>query len=123
MTGLAVCGIHATPRNMGRFLSPDPSGLLEAKPANPQSWNLYTYELNNPLSNLDPTGLDCVYANDAGNSVESIDHDSDSDECGSNGGYWVDGTFTSGTTYANNNDVYLHGYLQMNRLAEVRAIA
>jgi hypothetical protein len=28
------------------------------------------------------------------------------------GGYWVDGTFTSGTVYSNSNDVYLHGYDQ-----------
>jgi hypothetical protein len=32
-----------------------------------------------------------VYANDAGNGVESIDHDSNSGECGSNGGTWAPG--------------------------------
>jgi len=44
----------------GRFTSPDPAGLLAAKPANPQSWNLYAYAMNNPLSNTDPSGKDCV---------------------------------------------------------------
>jgi RHS repeat-associated protein len=27
--------------SMGRFMSPDPSGLLAQHPENPQSWNLY----------------------------------------------------------------------------------
>ena len=75
----------------GRFTSPDPSGLLSANPANPQSWNLYAYVRNNPLVNIDPTGLDCVYANDAGNGVGSIDHDSNSGACGNGGGTWLSG--------------------------------
>lgn len=77
--------------SMGRFMSPDPSGLLAQKPEDPQSWNLYAYARNNPLIYLDPTGLDCVYANDAGNGVESIDHNSNSGECGNSGGSWVPG--------------------------------
>jgi RHS repeat-associated protein len=31
--------------SMGRFMSPDPSGLLAQHPENPQSWNLYVYAL------------------------------------------------------------------------------
>ena len=38
----------------GRFMSPDPI-LGEAE--NPQSWNRYSYALNNPLKFNDPTGL------------------------------------------------------------------
>jgi RHS repeat-associated protein len=41
---------------MGRFLSPDPSNV-GAHPANPQTWNMYSYGLNNPLSSTDPTGM------------------------------------------------------------------
>jgi RHS repeat-associated protein len=45
---------------MGRFLSPDWSAKLEpvpyAKLDNPQSLNLYSYVLNNPLSAADPDG-------------------------------------------------------------------
>jgi RHS repeat-associated protein len=95
--------------SMGRFLSPDPAWLFAADPNNPQSWNLYSYALNNPLINIDPTGYDCVYLNNAGNGVESTDTNSNFGECDNNGGYWVDGTFTSGTVYSNSNDVYLHG--------------
>lgn len=97
---------------MGRFLSPDPLGPWVADASDPQSWNMYAYARNNPLTNTDPTGYDCVYLNDAGTGIDKggVDTNSNSGECGNNGGYWVDGTFTSGTVYANNNDVYLHGF-------------
>jgi hypothetical protein len=39
---------------MGRMLSPD-SGV-DQHPENPQSWNLYSYGLNNPLMYTDPSG-------------------------------------------------------------------
>lgn len=95
-SGLDYFGARFYASTTGRFMSPDPSGLLFQKPEDPQSWNLYAYARNNPLINVDPTGLDCVYANDAGNGVESIDHSSNLGECGQNGGSWVPG-------YANEN--------------------
>lgn len=42
----------------GRFLSPDPSGLYYADPTKPQSLNLYSYVQNNPLINIDPSGME-----------------------------------------------------------------
>jgi RHS repeat-associated protein len=45
----------------GRWVSPDPSGLAAVDPSNPQSWNRYTYVLNNPLRYIDPSGLECVW--------------------------------------------------------------
>jgi len=39
----------------GRFLSHDP-GNAGAKPEDPQSWNGYSYTLNNPLAYTDPNG-------------------------------------------------------------------
>lgn len=40
----------------GRFTSPDPL-LSSGKPLQPQSWNRYTYTINNPLKYVDPSGL------------------------------------------------------------------
>jgi RHS repeat-associated protein len=55
--------------SLGRFMSPDP-GNAGASLDSPQSWNAYSYVLNNPLNAIDPTGLDCVYLNDAGTGVD-----------------------------------------------------
>ena len=55
----------------GRFISPDPSGIAYASAANPQSLNLYSYALNNPLRFTDPTGLYCFYGG-AGDTPEMI---------------------------------------------------
>jgi len=44
----------------GRFLSAD-APLVDQDLADPQSWNLYSYGRNNPLTNTDPTGQACVY--------------------------------------------------------------
>jgi uncharacterized protein RhaS with RHS repeats len=66
---------------MGRFMSPDPSGLSYADPGNPQSLNLYAYVLNNPLTYIDPTGLTCqtnssdgtVYDDNDGKGCRTVD--------------------------------------------------
>jgi RHS repeat-associated protein len=42
---------------LGRFLSVDPH---IGDPQVPQSWNRYTYALNNPIKFIDPTGKDCT---------------------------------------------------------------
>src|SRR5260370_27143001 len=44
----------------GRWLSPDPSGLAAAHPADPQSWNRYAYVGNRPVSATDVLGLDLM---------------------------------------------------------------
>ncbi len=45
--------------SMGRFSSPDEPFVDQAE-STPQSWNLYTYVRNNPVTNTDPTGNGCV---------------------------------------------------------------
>jgi hypothetical protein len=42
---------------MGRWLSPDPSGLTHVNLGNPQELNLYNYVGNNPLTRADLDGL------------------------------------------------------------------
>src|SRR5581483_10647969 len=38
--------------------SPDPVGLAAVDPTNPQTWNRYAYVTNNPVSLVDPLGLE-----------------------------------------------------------------
>jgi RHS repeat-associated protein len=71
----------------GRFLSPDPYGG-SYDPSNPQSFNRYVYALNNPLSNVDPSGRECVW--DDGSYDASDDPDTGTAEgCGAAGGTFV----------------------------------
>jgi len=58
-TGLDYFGARYTSSAQGRFMSPD-TPLTFADPENPQSWNLYSYSLNNPLRYTDPDGHDVV---------------------------------------------------------------
>jgi RHS repeat-associated protein len=84
--------------SMGRFLSPDPSQLYFADPTNPQSFNLYSYVLNNPLVNVDPDGLDCLYAQDSGGvRIQTGD-------CTNAGGKDDDGVYVNGTVNSATQD-------------------
>lgn len=68
---------------------------------------MYSYVLNNPLTNIDPTGTDCIYFNDQGTAAEEIDSESNSMECGQNGGDWVNGTTSaSQIQYNASNDTF-----------------
>jgi RHS repeat-associated protein len=46
--------------NPGRWHSPDPLGVDAADPRDPQTWNMYAYARNNPITNTDPSGLFCA---------------------------------------------------------------
>jgi len=54
-TGLDFAQARYYGNGLGRFTSVDPL-LDSAKIGNPNSWNRYTYALNNPLRFTDPTG-------------------------------------------------------------------
>ena len=53
-TGLVHMGGRLYDPRTGRFLSPDP---VVSEPWSGQSWNLYSYVGNSPVSYADPTGL------------------------------------------------------------------
>jgi RHS repeat-associated protein len=67
----------------GRWLSPDPSGLLAVNASDPQSWNRYAYVGNRPLNSIDPLGLDCFL--NGGDNYE-CDYSPDDDDGGGGGG-------------------------------------
>jgi RHS repeat-associated protein len=71
----------------GRWMSPDPyDGSYYF--TNPQSFNRYSYALNNPLSNVDPTGQECVW--DDGSFDSADDPDTGSPEgCAAQGGTYA----------------------------------
>lgn len=73
----------------GRWIQPDPAGLAAADPSNPQSWNRYAYVLNNPLSYVDPTGLECVWDDGSFDSADDP-HTGSASGCGAAGGTWFD---------------------------------
>jgi len=41
----------------GRFLTPDPMGAKAANPNDPESWNRYSYAIDDPVNRNDPNGL------------------------------------------------------------------
>jgi RHS repeat-associated protein len=57
-SGLDVHDFRSLNTSMGRWMSPDPSGIGFANPTNPQTFNLYAYVGNNPLRYVDPLGLE-----------------------------------------------------------------
>jgi len=100
-SGLDDFGARFHASALGRFTSPDPGWLIAADPTSPQSWNQYTYVLNNPLRYTDPLGLWCVWTDGTGHDDDPGDGGASEKECADQGGQW-DSTDT--TTYINEND-------------------
>ena len=107
-TGKDNFGARYYGSSMGRFMTPDPSGIDLADWRDPQQLNLYSYVRNNPVMLTDPYGLDCAYLNNAGNDIESVDTNSTAGECTGTGGYWVSGQVNQ--VSVNNNGTYQFGY-------------
>jgi RHS repeat-associated protein len=88
--------------SQGRWVSPDPSGMSAVDPTSPQSWNRYSYAMNNPLRYIDPNGLWCVWGDgthddDPLGNYEGIGGDNQEEDgngnateqgCADQGGYW-----------------------------------
>ncbi len=74
----------------GRFTSPD-EPLGDQYQSDPQSWNLFGYVRNNPLKNIDPSGLDCITTSNqsSGSVTVSTERGGSADTCG---GTYVNGT-------------------------------
>jgi RHS repeat-associated protein len=87
-------GVRYYASTMGRFVSPD-HPLIDQHPENPQSWNLYAYARNNPLINIDPTGLGCVtdlgQGSDSNHEGVELNNSISFDDCAGQHGTWVPG--------------------------------
>ncbi len=78
-SGLDYFGARYYASNDARFMSPDSGAspilgvpLPYAYLRNPQSLNLYSYVLNNPLGGVDPDGHDCVVQTITGDNTERV---------------------------------------------------
>jgi len=70
---------------LARFSSADQVG---GSPSTPQSWNRYSYVLNNPVGAVDPTGMYCQW--DDGTQDDSpFSGGATQQECSDQGGTWI----------------------------------
>jgi trimeric autotransporter adhesin len=99
-SGLDYFGARYYTSNLGRFMSPDPSGLAYADPTNPQSLNLYAYVANNPLTNTDPSGMECVWGDGSFDSEDDPATGS-SEGCTGQGGTYVPPNLFQNATLSN----------------------
>jgi RHS repeat-associated protein len=89
---------------MGRFMSADPSGVAFSNPANPQSWNLYSYVQNNPLSAVDPDGRQCVWDDGSYDSADDPNTGSVGQCTAAGGTYFDPSTFHENASLQGSND-------------------
>jgi RHS repeat-associated protein len=60
------------PARFYRWMSPDPIGKKAAKLTDPQTWNMYAYVRNNPITLTDPTGLEAGLCYGCGPNGETL---------------------------------------------------
>ena len=103
-SGLDNFGARYNASSMGRFMSPDPVFISADRLTDPQSLNLYAYVRNNPLSLVDPTGLDFYLA------CQTSDHSGCGQvDNGSEKGIWVQGQTVNGSFQATDVDMNKQG--------------
>jgi len=71
-----------------RWMTPDPDNA-GSDVGDSQSWNMYSYAGNNPTTDSDPSGLDCIHSSP---SPGGISVGVESGACSGSGGIYVDGT-------------------------------
>jgi RHS repeat-associated protein len=102
-TGLDYFGARYFGGALGRFSSPDVP-LVDQFAEDPQSWNLYSYVRNNPLSNIDPNGEDCITtSNQSSSGVEVTTERGGS--AGTCSGTYVDGTVNTNSYQYNGSNL------------------
>ena len=106
----------------GRWPSPDPAGISAVSTSNPQSWNRYSYVLNNPLSSVDPLGYECVW-DDGSFDAEDDPSTGSVGGCQSAGGTWIElGQLGNWTATKNPQLGALAGQIQSGLVGVVAAV-
>jgi RHS repeat-associated protein len=86
----------------GRWLTPDPAGKNVVHLDDPQTWNMYAYVRNNPTTNVDPDGLDCISTSNW--STNGVTVTVERGDCDQTQGQYVNGTIDiSSLTLTNGN--------------------
>jgi len=105
---------------MGRMMSPDPN-MERVYRANPQTWNRYSYVLNNPLGMVDPTGELWVTSGDANNPYKWQDSCNNGQTCYNQIATQVgESVMTYGPKDANDHQTFAtndNGYIDVSKIA------
>jgi RHS repeat-associated protein len=88
-SGLDYFGARYYGSALGRFTSPDDGS--DQDPGSPQSWNLYAYGRNSPLTGTDPSGHDWQVCESNGSNCGTVTDDAAFDKFNKDTGNYVQG--------------------------------